>query len=159
MLSVKITINIILLLILSNQINAQELSINDIQEDTIFVMTKSPWEAVLRSAIIPGWGQYYNESYLKIPFIYGLGGWFIYNYIINNNSYKDYSLLYKQNYVENYRRLREFYRDQRDLFLVYTIIVYFLNIVDAYVDAHLFDFTVSEDFFRSPQLKLIIPIK
>ena len=41
---------------------------------------------------------------------------------------------------------RNFYRDQRDLFTIYMGITYLLQLVDAYVDAHLFDFTVQENY-------------
>lgn len=37
--------------------------------------THSPKSALWRAAAVPGWGQYYNRQYLKIPFVYvGLGG-------------------------------------------------------------------------------------
>ena len=48
---------------------------------------------------------------------------------------------------------REFYRDNRDVYLFYLVLAYFLNIVDAYVDAHLFDFDVSEDKFTKGGLR------
>jgi hypothetical protein len=61
-------------------------------------------------------------------------------------------------FLENrYRNLRDFYRDQRDNFAIYLALTYLLNLVDAYVDAHLFDFTVTEDFLtNSPQLNVRI---
>ena len=35
----------------------------------------SPKKALRRAIIVPGWGQYYNRHYLKIPLVYaGLGG-------------------------------------------------------------------------------------
>ncbi|MBL0107257.1 MAG: hypothetical protein IPP52_08235 [Ignavibacteria bacterium] len=41
--------------------------------------------------------------------------------------------------------LREFYRDQRDNFIIiYSLILYVVNLIDAYVDAQLYDFDVSE---------------
>ena len=40
--------------------------------------------------------------------------------------------------------LREFYRDQRDNFIIYSVILYVVNLIDAYVDAQLYDFDVSE---------------
>ncbi len=112
--------------------------------DSVFVMKKSPWGAVLRSAIIPGWGQFYNESYLKIPIIWGLAAWFIYNWNLNNNYYKTYESLTLQDYNYYYKN-RDFYHDQRDLFTIYLGITYFLNLVDAYVDAQLFDFSFSQN--------------
>ena len=57
--------------------------------ESTFEMQKSPWGAVLRSAIIPGWGQFYNEDYLHIPVIWGLLGWFGYEWVQNNKDYAD----------------------------------------------------------------------
>lgn len=112
----------------------------------VFVMQKSPWGAVARSAIIPGWGQIYNESYWKAPVIWGIMGWFVYGWIDNNNNYKDYKNLYIQTGETLYMDYRDFYRDQRDEFAIYLVLTYFLNLVDAYVDAHLFDFSVDENY-------------
>lgn len=109
-----------------------------------FEMQKSPWGAVLRSAIIPGLGQIYNESYYKAPIIWALGGWLIYNWLNNNNLKNDYADLFIQTGNENYRFLRTTYQDRRDEFAIYIGLVYLLNLVDAYVDAHLFDFSVDD---------------
>lgn len=108
----------------------------------VFVMQKSPWGAVGRSAILPGWGQIYNESYWKAPVIWGVMGWFVYAWIDNNNNYIDYKNLYSQAGESIYLDYRNFYRDQRDEFAIYMLLTYFLNLVDVYVDAHLFDFSV-----------------
>jgi hypothetical protein len=112
-------------------------------------MQKSPWGAVARSALIPGWGQFYNESYWKIPIIWGLAGWFIYEWIQNNDLYKSNGDLYIQTGDEFYRAYRDFYRDQRDNYTIYLAIVYLLNLIDAYVDAHLFDFTIDEGIMEN----------
>lgn len=122
---------------------------NETTSDTVFVMSKSPWGAVARSAVIPGWGQFYNESYWKIPVIWGTAAWFVYNWVDNNNHYNDYKSLYQSSESEYYRRLRNFYRDQRDKFTIYLGLLYLLNLVDAYVDAHLFDFNVNENMGRN----------
>lgn len=111
----------------------------------IFVMQKSPWGAVARSAIIPGWGQIYNESYWKSPVVWGIMGWFVYAWVDNNNKYLNYKDLYVQNGGSLNLEYRNFYRDQRDEFAIYIVLTYFLNLVDAYVDAQLFDFNVSEN--------------
>ncbi len=113
-----------------------------------YVPAKDPMTAVWKSAILPGWGQYYNESYWKIPVFWGIFGWLTYNYVLNNNNYSDYKGLYIQSNfsIESYRRLRDFYRDQRDLFVIYIGIAYLANLLDAYVDASLFDFDVSQNF-------------
>ncbi len=116
-----------------------------------FKMTRSPGKAMLYSAVLPGAGQFYNESYWKIPIIWGIGGYFVYEIVKNNNNYIDYRDLYANSQTpENpngdlrYKNLREFYRDQRDQFYLYAGLVYLVNLVDAYVDAHLFDFDVSD---------------
>lgn len=133
------------------------LIIEEEHTDTVYVMQKSPWGAVLRSAIIPGWGQLYNESYWKIPVVWGFAGWFVYNWVDTNNEYIKNRDLFITTSENIYLRRRDFYRDQRDNFAIYLALTYFLNLVDAYVDAHLFDFSVSEDFLtRTPQLNIRI---
>jgi len=116
--------------------------------DTTFVMQKSAWGAVFRSAVIPGLGQIYNESYWKAPVVWGFSGWFIYNYALNNKNYKNYRNLFLKTQNSEDKVIREFYKDQRDLFAMYFVFTYLANLVDAYVDAHLFDFSVTEDFYR-----------
>lgn len=113
-------------------------------------MTKSPWQAVLRSALIPGLGQYYNESYWKIPIIIGTFTYLGYQWKLNNDNFINYKNLFQNSTINNqtnynYYKLREFYRDLRDLFAVYIGLAYLLNLIDAYVDSHLFDFNVNEN--------------
>lgn len=119
-----------------------------------FRMKKSSLTAVLLSAVVPGAGQFYNESYWKIPIIAGLVGYFGYEYFRQNNLYKDYRDSYAASQSpENpsgnlsLKTLREFYRNQRDDFVWYFLIVYTVNLIDAYVGAHLFDFDVREEKF------------
>ena len=152
-LSTKHIIKIVFFLIIFiAAVNAQE-SEETGKNDTSFVMQKSAWGAVLRSAIVPGLGQIYNHSYWKAPIVWGIGAWFVYNWVQNNNNYWQYSRIYLQNInnpnkqlVNGYHDNRDFYRDQRDLFTIYMGITYVLQLVDAYVDAQLFDFTVQEDY-------------
>src|SRR3989339_1394696 len=150
---IKLIILIFLLLYSAESISAQvqPLDTNSVKIDTSkFVMQKSAWGAVLRSAIIPGFGQFYNESYWKIPVVWGFLGWFAYQWNTSNNSYINYRDLYNGSLDQNssgnseYLNHREFYRDQRDLFAVFFSLAYLLNLIDAYVDAHLFDFDVSK---------------
>ncbi len=145
----------VLLVFLSTVISAQDISNQDTPEDSIFVMKKSPWGAVGRSAILPGWGQFYNDSYWKIPVIWGLGAWFVSGWIQNNDEYKTNRDLFIETETDLYKQRRDFYRDQRDNFTIYLVLLYLLNLVDAYVDAHLFDFNVDEDFLTgSTRLKV-----
>ncbi|MEP7146181.1 MAG: DUF5683 domain-containing protein [bacterium] len=115
-------------------------------------MKKSPWKAVTYSALLPGAGQFYNTSYWKIPVIAGLGGYFVYEWVKNNNNYIDYRQQYLNSQTPanplgniQFQSLREFYRDQRDNFIIYSAILYVVNLIDAYVDAQLYDFDVSDN--------------
>jgi len=146
-LSIKITIKIVFVLLIASTLsNGQNLTEESSPSDTIFIMHKSPWGAVARSAIIPGLGQFYNESYWKIPVIWGVGALFISGWVYNNNLYQDYKDLFIETGNNTYLSYRDFYRDQRDNFTIYLVLLYVLNLIDAYVDAHLYDFTVEEDF-------------
>ncbi len=151
------TIKILSLIIILNLSLFSQQDTTEVQDTTIissevFVMQKSPWGAVGRSAILPGWGQIYNESYWKAPVIWGVMGWFVYGWIDNNNNYIDYKNLYSQNGDALYLDYRNFYRDQRDEFAIYLLLTYLLNLVDAYVDAHLFDFSVDENYMTGAKM-------
>lgn len=112
--------------------------------------TKSPWLSVGLSAAFPGAGQIYTKSYWKLPLIWGLGGYYIYEWVKQNGKYKDFRDRYSQSITpttpqgsQQLLNIRNFYRDQRDSFAWYMGFLYFLNLVDAYVDAQLYDFDVS----------------
>jgi len=119
-----------------------------------FKMRKNPWKAVMYSAILPGLGQFYNESYWKIPVVAVVGGYLGYVIIKNHSRFLDYRDLYESSQTESnpdgdlrLKEFREFYRNQRDQFLLYFTFFYVITAVDAYVDANLFDFDVS-DYMR-----------
>ena len=121
-------------------------------------MVKIPKRAGLYSAILPGAGQVYTKKYWKVPIIYA--GLITSAYYIkeNHNLYK----LYKQTYInrlENNRideftnrytdanllTLTEHYRRNTEVSALLFTLTYVLNIVDASVSAHLFDYDISED--------------
>ena len=133
-------------------------SVSDINLDTLqrfegsFEMKKNAWVAMGLSAVLPGTGQLYNEDYWKIPVIWSLGGYWVYEWINNNRDYHDFRNQYTNSITsmtpygdERLLRLRDFYRDQRDSFAWYLGLLYFLNLLDAYVGANLYDFDVSPD--------------
>ena len=104
------------------------------------------------SAALPGLGQIYNRSYWKVPVIWGLSGYWIYEWLKLNKDYKDYAGQYTRSIPVappagdgRLLGLRDFYRDERDKFAWYLGALYFLNLVDAYVSAQLYDFDVSPD--------------
>lgn len=122
----------------------------DAEADT--VETKSPLGAVLRSAIVPGWGQFYNESYWKVPIVLGLGGFLAYGMIQEHDSYSEYADLYAASITEEapagnlrLKQFREFYRNRRDTYGWWLLVTYLLQLADAYVDAQLFNFDVSDE--------------
>ena len=109
---------------------------------------KSTGLAMLFSAVLPGAGQVYNESYWKAPLVLGLGVYFAAEFIRDNRYADDYRQLYLASLpgdpkAASYRTLREDYKNLRDANAWYFVILYVLNIVDAYVDASLYGFDVS----------------
>ncbi len=119
--------------------------------------THSAKKATLYSTFLPGLGQAYNKKYWKIPIVYaGLGTtiYFIYWNTDQYNIYKEafdlrmaggtdiYSGIYSE---QNLITLQNYYRNNRDLSIILTVLIYGLNILDANIDAHLFDYDVSEN--------------
>lgn len=120
----------------------------------------SPSRAALYSAIVPGLGQIYNRKYYKTPIIYagfaGLGyfTWYFNDkYQLYRNDYVKYlgqdslTILKYENLggADLVKRRRDFFRRNRDLTVILAVGFYALNIIDAYVDAHLLNFDVGED--------------
>lgn len=117
--------------------------------------------AALYSAIIPGLGQAYNGKYWKIPIVYGAigtAGYFIYYWYDFYDELKT-AYIYRTDedpltidYLYDYIATDEYLlqkvsqaKQYTDLMVVLTAAAYLLNIVDAVVDAHLYDFNVSDD--------------
>lgn len=51
----------------------------------------SPRGALWRSAVLPGWGQIYNDQYVKLPFVYGALGGLVVAIIRLDNDYDLYN--------------------------------------------------------------------
>ncbi len=120
----------------------------------------NPNTAALLSTVLPGSGQFYNRSYWKIPLVYG--GLLTFGYLAywnneqaqafqdeldyrnaNNNEKNDPSLeIYSNSSLENGRDQSTRYRDMN---IILGVLWYGLNIMDAYVDAHLKEFEVSDN--------------
>lgn len=120
----------------------------------------SPLKATIMSAALPGLGQVYNGKWWKVPIIYGGFAGLIYGAVSNDIKRKTYTEAYliridddpntvddfEGRYSEsNLRQLVDQYQKNRDLMLIFTGVLYALNIIDASVDAHLKDFDVSDD--------------
>ncbi len=132
-----------------------------------YVKIHSAHKATMYSAMIPGLGQVYNKKYWKLPVIYGLTGAFIYAFDFNNDNYNKYKNAYalmaaeKITEFEGYTntdillRIKEHYQRNRDLNVIVLAAVYMLNVVDATVDAHLYDYKITKDVSMNVQPSLI----
>ena len=128
---------------------------------------KATWSAL----VFPGGGQIYNHKYWKLPIVYGgfLGCAYALNW--NNQMYSDYSQAYldimdddpgtasyedflpprynveaNKDYLKRvFKNRKDNYRRQRDLSIFCFIGVYLISVVDAYVDAELSNFDITDD--------------
>lgn len=131
-----------------------------------------PKRALWLALVIPGGGQIYNRKYWKLPIVYGgfIGCLYAMNW--NNTMYKDYSQAYidlmdndpntksynsflhlgtqitdsnADRYKEIFKKRKDKYRRWRDLSFFVLVGVYALSVIDAYVDAELSVFDISDD--------------
>ena len=126
----------------------------------------APSKAAFYSAVVPGLGQAYNKKYWKIPIVYAGIGTGIYFYTRNTKDYNRFRDAYK-------RRLAGFEDDEfqgvstdrlidaqrtasrnRDVSIIVSIAFYFLNIIDANVDAHLRQYNISDDLSLLPNVNM-----
>lgn len=91
---------------------------------------KSPRAAMLRSALIPGWGQWYNEKRLKAVLVLGAE-----LALIGNAVYFNQLAVRSETEYDS-----QFYRENRRLYLWWLAAAHILNVLDALVDAHLSGF-------------------
>lgn len=54
-------------------------------------------------------------------------------------------LEWAKGYKENFKRRRDYFRRNRDLSIIISAGIYLISVLDAYVDAQLFDFDISPD--------------
>ncbi len=134
----------------------------------------SPRTAAIRSAMLPGLGQIYNKKYWKLPIVYGALGGCAGVFVYNLNNYRDTRFAYRVKYnmrvnrtdsalfskinpllrpleEESLRYYRDQFRRDIDYSVLFFLILWGLNVVDATVDAHLKSFDVGPDL--SLQLK------
>ena len=129
---------------------------------------KSYRRATLYSAILPGAGQFYNKKYWKIPIVWAAIGIPAYFYFDNkkiyneaqyalvvtingskgdslNNVSPDFLPLVQSGNTTAIINYRDEARKNQDYSVLFFLLFYGLNIVDATVDAHLKDFNVNSD--------------
>ncbi len=132
----------------------------------------NPKRAMWLAIVLPGAGQIYNRKYWKLPIVYGGFIGCLYAATWNNQMYHDYEQAYMdimddnpqtqsynqflhlgktvdetniEDYKSLFRRRKDYYRRYRDLSIFIMIGVYALSIIDAYVDASLSEFDISDD--------------
>lgn len=111
-------------------------------------------------SLLPGAGQVYNRQAWKIPIIYGAFagvGYFIYSNGTNMRKFKT-EYLYRVNNdgatqlagyanypTSNIYNMYQSYNQYFQLSIIIGAVVYGLNLIDAYVFGHLFDYDISDD--------------
>jgi len=154
----------------------------------------TPRGATLRSLVLPGWGQVYNHRIWKVPIVYAAIGVPVYLFAYNKQWYDrtryairmladeviDSVMLSKvhpelKRFVEEKQvgsliGYRSDFRKNMDYSILFGLVMWGLNIVDATVDAHLRDFDVSDELSLrvrpvllpgtlTPGLSIIVKIK
>lgn len=138
------------------------------QKNAPLKITKlSPAKAGLYSAVFPGLGQFYNKKYWKIPIVWGAVGTGVGIALWNDKQYKIYRgyFIAKLNGTPNefvdsnprftkevYGNAQDQYKRQRDYAIGIAALIYILNIVDAVVDAHLYEGRHDPDLAITPTI-------
>lgn len=142
------------------------------QADTTKERVFSPRKAAIYSAILPGLGQVYNKKYWKVPIVYAAVGIPVYLFFDNKNWYNRtryaLAIINSPNYPNNggdslakvhpqlqnlvrnkadnaLQNYRNEFRRNMDYSILFTLLFWGLNVVDATVDAHLKGFNVSDN--------------
>lgn len=117
----------------------------------------NPKKAGLYSAILPGAGQLYNRQYWKIPVVYVGVGAAAYFIKFNSDKYRSYRRAYvaslqgkEHEFTDLYdqaalKQLQDGYKRYLDMTVLFTVVGYTLQVVDAVVFAHLKNFDMSRD--------------
>lgn len=130
-----------------------------------------PTRALWLGLVLPGGGQIYNRKYWKLPLVYGGFLGCAYALTWNNQMLSDYSQAYldimdddpntksyekmlplgydisgrEEQFKEIFKNKKNYYRKYRDMSIFAFAAVYILAVIDAYVDAELSSFDISED--------------
>ena len=171
----KNSIAVFLILFLSSNLFSQKDSTNvekTKSKEKLFVQEGiykplAPAKAAFYSAILPGMGQIYNRKYWKAPIVWGALAAPTYFYLTNNSEYKRFRTAYKlrksgfqdeftddlgnvEVSLETLETAQEQLRENRDLSLMWGVILYVLQIVEASVNAHLLQFNTDDNLSFRP---------
>ncbi|MFM1840410.1 MAG: hypothetical protein RIR47_459 [Bacteroidota bacterium] len=125
-----------------------------------------PKIATQRSAILPGWGQAYNKQYWKIPLVYGVLAIPAATYQYNADLYTKAKFAYEAKFkaengdnsdiakidptlknlsLASLQSYRNIFRKDRDYSIMWFILGWGLNVLDATVSGHLKEFNINND--------------
>ena len=148
-------------------IKTEKQVVEEIEKANVSTIQKyNPTKAGLYSAVFPGVGQYYNKKYWKIPIVWGAVGTGVGIIVYNDKQYRRYrtAFLAELNgqphefddlpYVDAtvLGNTQDRAKRQRDYAIAITGVLYILNIVDAVVDAHLYDQKKDPDLAIKPTI-------
>lgn len=148
-------------------IKTEKQVVEEIEKANVNTIQKyNPTKAGLYSAVFPGLGQYYNKKYWKIPIVWGAVGTGVGIIVYNDKQYRRYrtAFLAELNgqphefddlpYVDAtvLGNTQDRAKRQRDYAIAITGVLYILNIVDAVVDAHLYDQKKDPDLAIKPTI-------
>ena len=148
-------------------IKTEKQVVEEIEKANVSTIQKyNPTKAGLYSAFFPGLGQYYNKKYWKIPIVWGAVGTGVGIIVYNDKQYRRYrtAFLAELNgqphefddlpYVDAtvLGNTQDRAKRQRDYAIAITGVLYILNIVDAVVDAHLYDQKKDPDLAIKPTI-------
>ena len=123
---------------------ADPVTSNKQRESIYLAETMRMQRAWIYSAMVPGWGQVYNEHYWKVPAMYALFGALGGGAVYNHQAALSYPPGVAKEYAEK----------SRDLCIIFIGLLYIANIFDAYVGASLKTFNLSDDIIVGMQPSL-----
>ena len=107
------------------------------------------YRAMAYSALIPGGGQIYNHQYVKAGVVIGVQSFLIGSAIYHDGKRDDYKALALQSSnpleAQQYLYQSKEYKDQLRSDYWWMGITMALSVIDAYVDAHLWDYDAQRD--------------
>ncbi|MEA3462407.1 MAG: DUF5683 domain-containing protein, partial [Bacteroidota bacterium] len=105
--------------------------------------------------VLPGLGQAYNGKHWKIPIVWGALGAVGYAVVFNTNGYQNATYRYLEEPSDDNERWIQLWKRNMELSYIVGILVYGLQILDAYVDANLYTWDVNENLSMriSPSLQ------
>lgn len=133
----------------------------------------SPTKAVVMSAVLPGLGQAYNHQYWKIPVVYAGLAFPTYFAVVNkqksdlfkaeyrlraNGIFEGRNPQYERYSDEGVLALQKAYQKNFELSVMVGALFYLLNIVDALVYAHLFEFDISDNLSMKIAPETALPL-